>query len=302
MQKNLFALLCVVVFLPSLFALGQNPLGGTLLIPMAAAVTVLYLALIMYHPVINQWLRSPWPFVVMVFGQLMLCLIAKTGLQGFFTPLAFVFAICTLRQTRMPWLQVNRFSLSLYACLLMWPTTGSLLPALGLFIFNIVILLNQHRVRPEETAARALLLGATALAHPLLVALPAIMGFSLLATWPKRAAFIAIFGTAISAAIVYYLPQSQLTSATISQLLPDATTILAAASLLGIVIVQSIYHWRWWPPHQHAAWLLGTLVYVLTLAQLAQTSSFTLWSSAPLLTLALPLVVHTLLRPTYKNR
>ncbi|RYG61325.1 MAG: hypothetical protein EON60_03930 [Alphaproteobacteria bacterium] len=302
MQKNLFALLCAAVFLPSLYALGQNPLGGTWLIPMAAAVTVLYLALVMYHPVIKQWVRTPWPFVVMVLGQLILCVIAKTGLQGFFTPLAFVFAITTLRHSRMPWLQINRFSLALYACLLMWPTTGSLLPALGLLIFNLVILFNQQRIRPEETAARALLLGATTIAHPLLVALPAIMGFSLLATWPKRAAFIAIFGTAISAAILFYLPQSQLTSATLTELLPDTQTILAAAFLLAIVIIQSIYHWRWWPPHQHAAWLLGTLVYVLTLAQLAQTSSFTLWSSAPLLTLALPLVVHTLLRPTYKNR
>ncbi len=301
MQKNLFALLCAAVFMPSLYALGQNPTGGILLIPTAAAITSLYLALIIYNPIIANWMKTPWPFPVLVILQTILCVVSGTGLQGLLTPVAFIWAVTTLRHGNLPWLQINRFSLALYGCLLMWPTTTSLLPALGLFIFTLVILFNQQRIRPEETAARTLILATTALAHPLLAALPAITGFSLLATWPKRAAFVAVAGTTISAAILTYLPQSQLTAATLSELMPDTLTALTAVTLLAIVVIQSIYHWRWWPPYQHAAWMLGALTYTLTLAQLAETGSFAHWSSAPLLTLALPLVVHTLLRPTYKR-
>lgn len=301
MQKHLFALLCLVVFLPSLHSLGYT--GSSIsTMAMAATLTAAYLALVIYNPVVKNWLRTPWPLPIMVIAQCLLLAASGAGYSGLLTPLAFLFATTTLRHSGLPWLQINRFNLSLYSCLLMWPTTGSLLPALGLFLFTLVILFNQQRVKPEETTARTLLLAATTLAHPLLAVAPAIVGFSLLATWPKRAAFVAVLGTAVAVAILTYLPQSQLTAQTLYELLPDPTTSLAAIALLTIVIIQSIYHWRWWPPYQHAAWMLGALTYTLTLPQLAQTGSFALWSSAPLLTLALPLVVHTLLRPTYKHR
>ncbi len=301
MQKHLFALLVTAGFLPSLYAVAYTGSSAPTM-ALAAVLTTGCLYLVIYNPMLKNWLRTPWPFPLMIIGQCLLMLAAKTGMSGILTPLAFMFAVSTLRHSRLPWIEINRFSVSLHVCLLMWPTTGSPLPALGLFIFTLVILFNQQRVRPEETAARTLLLAATTLVHPLLATLPAIAGFSLLATWPKRAAFVAVLGTAVATAILTYLPQSQLTTATLYELIPDPTTALAAIALLTIVTIQSIYHWRWWPPYQHAAWMLGALTYTLTLPQLAQTGSFALWSSAPLLTLALPLVVHTLLRPTFRNR
>ena len=315
MRKHLFLLLAPMLAIPSLYSLAQ-----ALSIP-AILATLLLNSAVLYTILHSNWLKpilnTPWPTSLLVatlaisnvfnhqpiptflpsgWNTLLQPLLAF-GLIPLLTPLTLAFTVWVMRTTNHPWLQINRFALALFTCVLMWPNAAADLPAIGLLILSLTLLLTRQRILWPELAACILLLAAAATSRAILIYLPLLMGFSLFAVWPKRGLTVALAGTAFSLLLNPTLP-----------IIPsfDPMTfdplILAPAILLTIVIIQSIYHWRWWPAPQHAAWGLGAPLMVIALSNLSETTSFALWYGAIYLTPALPVVTYTLLRPTYKNR
>lgn len=235
--------------------------------------------------------------------------LTRLGLYGLLTPLALAFTVLSLRITNHPWLQTNRVTLALFSCLLLWEltVTGNDLPAFGLLFLSTVLLLTRQRIGRAELIALTILLGSLATARIAFFYLPLLVGCSLVAVWPKRAITVGLGGTLLMAALHggfyllspdFYPPLHLLGRA---QSLLTGEALYAALTFLTIVGIQSLYHWRWWTAPRHAAWGLGAPLLVLSLADLTQNAAFARWEGATYLIPALPLVIYTLLRPTFKH-
>lgn len=257
--------------------------------PWPAATTIIALALstIANHQAIPTFIPSGWNLLLAPLGHI--------GMLPLLTPLTLAFTIFIMRTTQHPWPQINRFTLVLFSCLLMWPDGAADLPALGLLILSLTLLLTRQRIHWLELCALILLLACASTARAIFIYLPLLMGFSLAAVWPKRALAVTLGGAAFLLIalkpIFPIIPVTDLTSA----------STLAAIALLIIVTIQSVYHWRWWPAPQHAAWGLGAPLMVVALSNLSETASFANWYGAIYLTATLPVVIYTLLRPTLKH-
>lgn len=305
-----FWLLAPLLAFPSLYLLGHLP---TPIIPAVLFITTTSLFTILHDTRLKDWLSTPWPTYLMVAmlalipaftlptyripdtaWSAMLAPLSHFSLMPLLTSMAVALTAFTMRSTNHPWLQVNRLILCLFTCLLMWPDGAADLPALGLVFLSLTLLLTRQRINMVELAATILLLAVAATARPIFLYVPLLMGFSLFAVWPKRALAVTAGSYALIAAFHPALPPLPTLN------WADPTT-LAATALLLIVLVQSLYHWRWWPAPQHAAWGLGTPALVIALQNLAENASFAHWQGAIFLTTALPVITYTLLRPTYKH-
>ena len=312
-EKTTFWLLAPTIILPSLYPLAHMPLAVA---PIFAILSLIILYTTTQSTRLKPLLETPWPAHLILTGTALLAAhdnpayptflpsgwntllypLIHTGLLPLLTPLALAFTLFTLRSTNHPWLQINRFTICLFLGLLMWPTAGGQdLPALGLLLLSLTVLFTRQRIQWPELAALILLLATASTARAIFIYLPLLMGFSLVAVWPKRGLAVALAGLAFMFALHPTLP---ILPATADLLNP---TTLAALTFLLIVTIQSIYHWRWWPAPQHAAWGLGAPALVIALSNLAETASFPHWYGAIYLAPALPLVTYTLLRPTFKH-
>ncbi|PZP39379.1 MAG: hypothetical protein DI585_04230 [Pseudomonas fluorescens] len=299
MQKHitygLLALASILTSLPLLMEAGATvPVYVTVSLLIAGSVY-----LFTSSNLLSGWMQTAWPLPTLIISQILLVPANSLAITALlFLLISLCASTYTLRFVNIPWLQINRLNLVTFTSLTMWPglhSFPSLYPAAGLLTLSLMLLFSQHRIAMPELAARIFLLGLTSVAHPVMAVLPLLTGFTLFSVWPKRALITAIAGTALTIALYSYFPSAWLllTYQNIIESFNTGTDSLAALALLTIVIVQSIYHWRWWPPVQHAAWILGTLLFILTL------SGFSEYVSTAL---ALPLITFTLLRPTYKHR
>ncbi len=315
-----FLLLAVIMAIPSLYAIGHLPYP-LIAASLTASTAILYLTLNPHKltlsslvPSVRGSFSTPWPLALLIialalsttvnhqpvptflptaWNQLIkpLC---GVGLLHLITPLALGFAAWSMSITGHPWPQINKFALTLFTCLLMWPDGAADLPALGLLILSLSVLLTRQRISWPELGAIILLLAVASTARAIFIYLPVLISFSLLAVWPKRAMAVLIGSLSLLAGMNLTLP----TFPALNWMDP---TTLAGLALLIIVTIQSIYHWRWWPMHQHAAWGIGAPMLVIALHNLSETPSFSLWYGAIYLAPALPVITYTLLRPTYKH-
>ncbi len=292
MHKHTLPLLIAASFFTSLpLALANNATPLALGLMLAAQALAIYV--ITLPPASSRLMGSAWPFTGLM---LALAVTQQPGIPTLLLMLSLSFTAFVLRAGHMPWVQLNRFLLVTFTSLAMWPgATGfaSPYPAAGLFILTLLMLLSQHRVGAAELTARILLLAAATLAHPVLTVLPALTGLTLMAVWPKRALAVALGGTAFTFALyqAYSAHWWGVIATSTFQTFTTGPEGLAALALLAIVAVQSIYHWRWWAAPQQLAWLLTTLFTILILSQATDATT---------LALTLPLITHTLLRPSYK--
>lgn len=255
--------------------------------PTSLLITALSLTTLFNHQPMPTFLPSGW--------NTLLSPLSHFGLLPLLTPLMLAFTVFVMRATSHPWPQINKFALSLFTCILMWPDGAADLPALGLLILSLTLILTRQRLSYPELAAAILLLAAASTARSIFIYLPLLMGFALFAVWPKRAATVALAGTAFTFLLNPTLPIIPFTECLASP------SLLAAAVFLAIVIIQSLYHWRWWPAPQHASWGLGAPLMVIALSNLSETPTISAWYAAIYLAPALPVLTYTLLRPTYKQ-
>ena len=292
MQKT-FPLLVAASFLTSLPVALESTDS---LIPLGLMLVAQALALhLITKPEAPRLLSGAWPFTGLV---LAMALTQPLDIPDFLLMLTLCACTYVLRLTGMPWLQVNRFLLTTFTSLVMWPAASSFstpYPAAGLFILTLLTLLSQHRVATLELTARIALLAVTTLVHPVLTLLPALTGLTLFAVWPKRALWVAGLGTALTVALYHQFSEhwwEVIASATLNSLMSGPQG-LAALALLAIVLTQAVYHWRWWTAPQQLAWLLTTLFAILILSETTEPTT---------LALTFPLITHTLLRPNYKGK
>lgn len=273
-----------------LYALVGNPRatlpGFTTAWPTSLLIAALALASACNCQSIPTFLPSAW--------NTLLAPLHHTGLLPLLTPLTLAFTVWVMRTTNHPWLQINKFTLALFTCLLMWPDGAADLPTLGLLILSLTLLLTRQRIHWAELAACILLLATAATARSIFLYVPFLMSFALFAVWPKRALAVALGSAVLLFAFHPALP-------TLPTINLNSPSTLTAVILLTIVTIQSLYHWRWWPAPQHAAWGLGAPALIIALSNLSETASLTAWYGAIYLAPALPVITYTLLRPNFKN-
>lgn len=307
-----FLVLAPMLALPGLYPMAQHLPAIMLPVILLALTGALYA--IMHSQCLKPWLNTPWPIAILIstlafatlfnhqpiptflptaWNQLIrpLC---NIGLLHLLTPLSLAFTVWAMRITNHPWLQINRFALCLFTGLLMWPDSAADLPALGLLILSLTLLLTRQRISGPELAACVLLIATAATARSIFIYLPLLFGFSLVAVWPRRALQVTFGSLALLALFNPTLP-------TFPPIDFTSPTTIAATTLLLIVLIQSVYHWRWWPAHQHAAWGLGAPLFIVALSNLSETASLAHWYGAIYLAPALPVITYTLLRPTFKH-
>lgn len=293
MQKNAYAYLLAAAFLTSLPVALENT---TSLFALGVVLLVQAIALrLIIQPEAPQAFTTAWPFSMLVVA---IAATQPADIPNFALLLTLCFSTYILLASNMPWVQVNRFLLTTFTSLVMWPAASSFstpYPAAGLFILTLLMLLSQHRVANIELAARIALLSATTLIHPVLTLLPALTGLTLFAVWPKRALWVAVAGTALTIGLYEALSAHwwEVVAASTLDSLSRGPEGLAALALLAIVLVQAVYHWRWWTAPQQLAWLLTTVFAILILSETTEPTT---------LALTFPLITHTLLRPNYKGK
>ena len=243
---------------------------------------------------------SPGPGWLALWGPL-----AIWGLQPLGTPLALAFAVWALRRAHFSWLTINTFSIILASCLGVWElaAVGNDLVPFGLLLLGVVVLLGQARLNPWALLGLALWVGALATARIAFFYLPILIGFALLAAWPKRGLYIAIVGSSLMFALHSgfwwlnpngYPPLHLLGRA--ESILQDST-LLGALGILGVTGIAMLYHWRWWNPLTHTALGLGVPLAVIATAELASGSGqLALWEGATFLIPALPLALMATLK------
>lgn len=235
--------------------------------------------------------------------------LSALGLYPLLNALAVAILAATLRATRHGWVQVNAVVVSLFSCLLLWElaAVGNDLPAWGMLFLATLLALSQPRLSNGAMLGLAALLGALCTARIAFFYVPVLVGFSLLAVWPRRALWVAGVGTVVMGGLhaafyvlnpAFYPPLHLLTRA---QGMLHGPALYAALMLLGVVGIQQLYHWRWWPPVVHAAWGLGTPLFILALAELAQHGDLGRWEGATFWIPALPVVIYALLKPNFKG-
>jgi hypothetical protein len=235
--------------------------------------------------------------------------LTATGLTVLLTPVALVLTLATLRQTGHSWHAVNLLVLAFASCPMVWLTPGSMpeLPALGLLSLCLTLRLAQPQLSLPELTALIFLLGCVASSYLPFLILPVVLAIGLLAVWPNRALAVGLGGTLVAFAWHAYGFSSvasgstypPLTQLSLGQSLLPPAALTAALVVLGISLLQMAYHWRQWSPTKQAAWGLGTPLVVLALATLA--SANLPLSAGHILLPALPLVLHTLLKPNFKK-
>lgn len=293
MQKNSYAFLLIASFLTSL-PVALESTNSFFALGIMLLVQAIALRLIV-QPEAPKSLTTAWPFTALV---LAISLTQPADMPNFALLLTLCFCTYILRSSNMPWVQVNRFLLTTFTSLVMWPAASSFAtpyPAAGLFILTLLMLLSQHRVANLELAARIALLSATTLIHPVLTLLPALSGITLFAVWPKRAIAVTVAGTTLTLALYNQFSAhwwEVVAESTLHSLI-DGPEGFAALALLAIVITQSVYHWRWWTAPQQLAWLLTTVFAILILSETTEPTT---------LALTFPLITHTLLRPNYRSK
>ena len=265
--------------------------------PAATAIILLALVAVFTHPSAGQALLTANPLWHALLPQAPMPLAA---------PAAFFLAVAALRCTGHGWPHTNLFTLlTALAFLPAIALAHSFLPAWSLLAFGTIQLLTRHHITRLEKVTLTITLGALSGAYVLFAYLPLLTGLTLFAVWPKRATNVALWSTFIAftthAAGYLLLPAAYipLTAGTIPL---HGPALAAAIALTLIVLAQSLYHWRWWPPLQHATWFVATPLAILTFAALAPTPHHpTLWSSLILLTPIAPFACHLILKNNLKS-
>ena|GEM_PF-5442419 len=276
--------------------IATRPLHTSL--PAALCVVVLGVAGLAAHAHLLPALLMANPLWSILFLHLPLQPLAGLGLLA---------SVMAMRATGHGWKRTNLFTI--ITALLLLPAVvlaTNPLPLWGLLTFSVVLLFTRHHIGRVEMAALTLLLGALASGYMLFCYLPLMLGFSLFAVWTKRATYVALWGSFIMfvfhAAGYLLLPATYQPSAYLATpFLGLSATTIAALAIVLVVVAQSLYHWRWWPPLRHAAWLLGAPLAVLTLTALIPLGHPPLWQTLLLLTPIVPFLVHLTLNHNMIN-
>jgi hypothetical protein len=241
---------------------------------------------------------SPGPGWLALYGPL-----ALLGLQPLGTVGALCFAIWALRRVKISWPILNLLTLGWASSLAVWElaAVGNDLPSFGLVLLGVLALLAQPRLSFNALLLLAVVVGCLATARISFFYLPLLLGFALLAVWPKRALWVALLGFATMAlwhgSFFILNPQAY---PPLHLLVRGETLISGAAwagvfGVLGVTGVAMLYHWRWWNPYVHTALGLGVPLGVLATAELASHGSLAAWEGATWLTPALPVACMAVL-------
>jgi hypothetical protein len=227
------------------------------------------------------------------------------GLYPFVFPLALVLTILVLRSASLSWTEINQFTFALFGCLLCWEAAaiGSDLPTWGLAVLGSLVLLNRPRLSPAAATTLAVGIGCLATARIPFLYLPALAGAGLAAANPRRAALVAVLGTAIALLLHWMFFRLNPESYTPLHLLNLANLILSGpwryAAILCTVMVVALLASRVlrWSPITLAAWGLGAPMALLAAANLRQVDRLAQWNAVEYLLPALPLILFALLAP-----
>lgn len=210
---------------------------------------------------------------------------------------ALLLAILVLREACHPNRFIALFAILLTLCpaVLISLSNGRLEPIWGLILLAAAVHLNQPRLPGVLLAVWAVCLGVLVEAEPFLFFILLISAGSLLATWPLRARNL-LMGGAISLCVAWLslasLPSPVAFAFQAWWQQAAIIDVVVAGFFLGMVAIQMIYHWRWWPAPVQLAIGLGAPL--LLLAFVAGPIAF-----LP----ALPLALYTLLqRLDYQGR
>jgi len=223
-----------------------------------------------------------------------------TGLYRFFLPATLAMAIWRLRAARYAWQDINKFLLLLASSLCVWELIaegGDYLPFALLTLCALLGLKTASIGRPHVAMLTALL-GALATFRLPFLLLPALIGFSLLSSFPRRAVFVSCCATAIC--LFLHAPFLAITGRDyppLNLLLTKAEGSFSAAEFILAVSVciilglTMIVNWRGWQSLTHVACGLGVPWSIVSAAELASAGSFADWGGAGYFAMWLPFVI-----------
>lgn len=241
---------------------------------------------------------SPGPGWLALLGPL-----ALLGIQPLGVVVALGFALFALRGAKVNWPTLNLLTLAWASSLAVWElaAVGNDLPMFGMVLLGVVVMLAQPRVSFPALLTLACVVGCLATARISFFYLPMLVGFALFAVWPKRAVWVAVFGTVTMLAWhgsfymlnpAHYPPFHLLAR---GESLLSGGAMVGVLGVLGVVGAAMLYHWRWWNPYVHVALGLGAPLGLLSAAELANVGSLRGWEGATWLIPALPVALMAVL-------
>lgn len=228
-----------------------------------------------------------------------------SGLYSLFFPSTLALAFWCLRSCGTDWPTLNRFAVLLASSLLVWElaAVGSDYLPFVMLVLVATLLLKQPNLHRFGLIGIIFLTGLLATFRIVFIFLPLLVGFSLLALFPRRALAVALGGLTLALTVqVVFLLLNPSSYPPLSLLLQKANAIFSFEGLTMAIAVcvatamVMLVNWRTWRPITHLAVGLAVPWALVAAADLVRVhGSLPDWGGASFLAIPLPFVVLALI-------
>lgn len=246
---------------------------------------------------------SGWAFLAIPFSF--------PGTYWLFFPSTLALALWRLRLSGFDWTTINRFTILMASSLCVWELAAIGSDYLPFVMLTLIAfeLLQRPALKSRHVAGLAILVGALSTFRIVFAFLPLLMGFSLVASYPRRALGVAAGGFAVCAVwqLAFYLlnqdayPPLQLLQEKTGVAFSPEKLILGAVAVVAAGVLMLI-KWREWRPVSLLALGLLTPWAVVASADLARHGNLKDWAGASYLVFSLPFVLLSLLQKENLHR